>query len=432
MAFRPTAPNQTDYARLYFKYPIPTPIRGEPDAAALKKLKRELRANASSVESDLGGGDHGYLGLVLTDDEYKKIVPNHQFKAPSFPGALNIPSSTDPVVALGLRANHQESIRVYRECRAVEKALTRHIQGAIEPEYLDSLVNDETQLIEDDIPTVLKFLDNRYGNVDPDSVKAKEAEVLAVQFNPTDPLATVTKPIEELKMMAIDAEIPYSEEQLVSFGITIIKNSDDFEDALAKWYKKSNKTWKDFKAHFSEAQIELKKVRGPSMRQAGYRQANMLAEQVRRELATSNEEILALLQNLNQNTESPPTQPPAAQTTPPTIAPVANATISDTVQLEIVRVLKEIKQGQTQAQPQASPSQQSGGGGQPGGGRRRRRGKKTPDDAANRFSRRVTTSYCWTHGACNHNGENCFSPHRDHDPLATFEDKRGGSCAFCP
>ena len=51
-----------DYVTLYFKYPVPTPINGEPTNKTIKRLKQELRASALSVEIDLGGGDHGYLG----------------------------------------------------------------------------------------------------------------------------------------------------------------------------------------------------------------------------------------------------------------------------------------------------------------------------------------------------------------------------------
>ena len=46
-----------DYATLYFKYRIPSPITGEPTNKLLKRLKSELRANASSVDTDLGGGE---------------------------------------------------------------------------------------------------------------------------------------------------------------------------------------------------------------------------------------------------------------------------------------------------------------------------------------------------------------------------------------
>ena len=93
-----------DYAASYFKYKTPTPIQGTPTNNTLKRLKTELRANASSVESDLGGGDHGYLGLVLTDAEYASIrPPPPPFVAPNFPAPLVIPPGTDHVTALAMR-----------------------------------------------------------------------------------------------------------------------------------------------------------------------------------------------------------------------------------------------------------------------------------------------------------------------------------------
>ena len=76
-----------NYAASYFKYKTPTPMQGTPTNKTLKRLKMELRANASSVESDLGGGDHGYLGLVLTNAEYANVsaIP---FVPPNFPPPL--------------------------------------------------------------------------------------------------------------------------------------------------------------------------------------------------------------------------------------------------------------------------------------------------------------------------------------------------------
>ena len=45
----------TDYATTYFPHKIPTLIRGEPIYKDLKRVKMELRANASSIDSELGG-----------------------------------------------------------------------------------------------------------------------------------------------------------------------------------------------------------------------------------------------------------------------------------------------------------------------------------------------------------------------------------------
>ena len=49
------AHNTMDYAAAFFQFKTPTYIQGIPTNKTLKKLKTELRANASSIESDLGG-----------------------------------------------------------------------------------------------------------------------------------------------------------------------------------------------------------------------------------------------------------------------------------------------------------------------------------------------------------------------------------------
>ena len=46
-----------------------------------------VRANASSIISDLGGGQHGHIGLVIPDAEYNRIT-GYIYNKPSHPGDL--------------------------------------------------------------------------------------------------------------------------------------------------------------------------------------------------------------------------------------------------------------------------------------------------------------------------------------------------------
>ena len=82
-----------DYTSTNFEYPVLTRITGQPDYTALKKIKDELQVNATSVPTDLGGGDHGHLGLVLTATEYANISATPYLK-PVHPGILTIPVGT--------------------------------------------------------------------------------------------------------------------------------------------------------------------------------------------------------------------------------------------------------------------------------------------------------------------------------------------------
>ena len=47
----------------------------QPSAMAVRKLKKELYANARSLPSTLGGGNLGHLGLLLTEAEYLALQP---------------------------------------------------------------------------------------------------------------------------------------------------------------------------------------------------------------------------------------------------------------------------------------------------------------------------------------------------------------------
>ena len=121
-------PHNVDYASTYFKYPVPSPINGKPTNKYFKQLKTELRANSSNVKTDLGGGYHGYLGLLLTYIEYARINPTPDpLVATNFPAALVIGSNLTTIEAVNAEEVHKEATHIYRKCKNVEKTLLRHI-----------------------------------------------------------------------------------------------------------------------------------------------------------------------------------------------------------------------------------------------------------------------------------------------------------------
>ena len=139
------------------------------------------------------------------------------------------------------------------------------------------MVDDDTCLIEEDVPTVLEYLFTMYEKVTAKEVKEKEHECLNISFNPADPMITIFCPIEQLQKKAIEAQIPYSETQLLEFGLSLIRNTHNFEKSLGEWNARNarDKIWDNFKSHFCEAQVELKEICGAAMQHAGYHHANI-------------------------------------------------------------------------------------------------------------------------------------------------------------
>ena len=100
-----------DYVETYFENPVLTKIHGEPTYWTLKLIKDELKSNASAVTTEIGGGAHGHLGLVLTPAEYATVlaVP---YVRPVHPGALVIAPGTTQHETSRLREEHKKAIKL--------------------------------------------------------------------------------------------------------------------------------------------------------------------------------------------------------------------------------------------------------------------------------------------------------------------------------
>ena len=174
---------------------------------------------------------------------------------------------------------HNQQTRLCCECKDAEKSILRHIHTAIEDKYIENLVDDDTCLIKDDIPTVLEYLFTKYGKVVSEEVKQKEAKVLNLVFNSAEHMVLIYKPIEQLQKLATAAQIPFSTEQQLESSLALIRCTRDFEKALIKWKAEAatDKTWNNFKLYFRDDQSELKEIYNPTMQQDGYHHANILA-----------------------------------------------------------------------------------------------------------------------------------------------------------
>ena len=209
-----------------------------------------------------GRDNHGYLELVLTDEEYATI-PNTQLFIPlHYPGPLVIPSNATPIEVLQLKDEYNEQKRLYLECKNIEKALLRHIQDALEDKYVVTLIDEYTNLITTDIPEVLIYLFHNFSKVTSEEVAQKEAEIMSMTWLPSDPIILLTRLLEQLEKLAQQAGIPYTPAQILEKALSIIRAILDYKLALTFWKNKSSadKTQTNLKTHFHKVQQHLKTI----------------------------------------------------------------------------------------------------------------------------------------------------------------------------
>jgi hypothetical protein len=123
-----------------FPHTVLTPIVGKPTLATLTLLKLELYANAMFTESTLGGGNHGYLALVMSAAEYSLQPGTVPFVEPANPGEQppHPPAATAPQMTEADRC-HDYNVAKYAEYWAIHAQLKLQLIDAIHSTYIEIL-----------------------------------------------------------------------------------------------------------------------------------------------------------------------------------------------------------------------------------------------------------------------------------------------------
>ena len=150
-----------NYKDTLFEWSNLTPICGKPTVEMLHKLWNEIKANTKYVYSNLGGGAHGHLGLVLTEAQYT-LISSTNFFYPTHLGPLIIPDGATAHVNSKMRIVHTEEVCLFREVTGVEESLVQQILGTVEEAYLVDIRNKITNSINDTVAGVLTHLQDNY------------------------------------------------------------------------------------------------------------------------------------------------------------------------------------------------------------------------------------------------------------------------------
>ena len=331
-----------DYTSTFFLHHPLTSIHGEPDYESLKKLKKQLKANAKSVPSTLGGGNHGLLGLVLTSEEYVNVCST-PFIKPTRPAPLTIEPFTASHEIIRLQQEHTRSMDTFQDCVSVENLLKKQIFNTIEADYLKDITDHDTDSINLTVSGILTYLFTLYGDVDADTLAEEELKLQQYFWDTADPITILFNKIDDVIQMATAAGVPKTDEQIVSLGLQLIKKTNDFEQALLQWYQRhdTQKTYREFKQHFSNAKRELTKVRGKKMKSTSFHQANQVA-QLKADFDLMRDELVNGINSLTEarNDDIAAAQ---AQSEGQTTDGSANATVDNT-NLQMFQLLQQMQQ----------------------------------------------------------------------------------------
>ncbi len=228
--------NDIDYKNHVFEFPELTRRIGKPATATLITLLNEVKSNAMSVHSDLGGGENGYLGLVASGTTYQTLVPGARpYHHPVNPGRFIIEGHETQHQIAQRHAEHAEQVRVFKEVIGIKRALVQQIVSAVEPKYLKALQLPTTNRLNATIPAILAHLFTNYGDISPAELCTLTDQVQNMQYHPQEPVDTVFTEIDDLATLAEMAEAPMTQPQKINIAYLLFQKTQSFSRGLTSW-----------------------------------------------------------------------------------------------------------------------------------------------------------------------------------------------------
>jgi hypothetical protein len=127
-------------------------------------------SDTGAIDTHLGGGTLGHLGLIISDASYAMIAPTTAagptlWTSPQAPGRA--PANTDGTAAQISAARHiwEEDVQTYRTCTSIQQALKKQIISVFEPMYLDILKDNMAGYANISSRDMLDHLFKTYGNI---------------------------------------------------------------------------------------------------------------------------------------------------------------------------------------------------------------------------------------------------------------------------
>jgi len=400
----PSVPSVND---TYFQHKVLTRIHGTPVFETLQLLATELKANAASVPTTLGGGLYGHLGLVVSDQKYATLANTSPWVPPVNPGDYTPPATgTGPQLVADKdvwRAAH----KIFELCQATEKALIAQVVDSIDSIYLRALLDRTTGQYATNLRDVLSHLFATHGRITPQQIRDKENAIYNMAFDISMPVDTVFNAIDDLADLAEHANSALSHQQMIDLAYVIFAKHSILKQDLRDWNRMPtiHRTWANMITHFREAQQDL-----AFLPTAGdvYQQANTMSTMA--DLVA--QRLLDTMPN-TQEAEDPVDTVNTAITQREIAVAAREAALL--AQMQELTTLMRTGTANTNAQTR---NQRSNRGRAATGGRGR------PNETANKKPQRF---YCWSHGACAHSSAECNTKLPGHDSTATFHNMQGGS-----
>ena len=182
---------------------------GRPNHQAVTALEQLLYENGASIDSNLGGGNHGHLGVIMNDARYTTLT-GHAFVPPINPGGTPIipPGTTGPQIQR-IQKTFENETQLFQKYRHVDNALKQQIVTAVPRMYKKALADPVLGFTNVTSRQLLHHLQRNYGRLTPLQLQENDTE-FRKDYDTNEPIKNLYERVEETTNTAQTAGAPYT------------------------------------------------------------------------------------------------------------------------------------------------------------------------------------------------------------------------------
>jgi hypothetical protein len=259
------------------KYEI-TKIDGQPKDEDLNLLTKELTNAAGSVTTQIGGGEHGHVGMVVNEAEYITFSKNGtKFLVPTNLGPYPTTVDPDNVIRERQIAEHKAECIEYKTYLGIENYLCRMIVKSINHKWLAKIKSETMGFNHLSPKALLSHLRNIGGSLNHMDVTELISNIQKPWYGIEAPAAHFAQG-DKYERQLLKVGQRKNPELHFAFALAMFQLAGKFESALREWEVKptADQTFANFHIFMQKEFGKHHKQNKTTAKSGGYGIANSI------------------------------------------------------------------------------------------------------------------------------------------------------------
>jgi hypothetical protein len=186
-------------------------------------------------------------------------------------------------------------MRAYILANNVDKACCKSILDAFDDKFLAARANPVVRYVNETAISRITHLKECYAFISPIELVANY-ERMCQTYGPSRPIGDLVKQMQDGQAYAQAGQQPYGKKHIINIAYALVFNTGVYRDACKEWKKYDilEKTWENFKAHFT-TEHRLYRKQTQTSQATGYQSANHAQQNMQDALLVEQSEALVML-----------------------------------------------------------------------------------------------------------------------------------------